>query len=63
MEDDSDKQIMMLLKQSKRKLKGESSNVRQQKQIYFDREREVGHVLLFNDYFYDEPIYPSNIFR
>ena len=44
-------------------MKGESSNVCQQKRRYFDREREVGHVWLFNDYFSDEPVYPSNIFR
>ena len=63
MDDDSDQQIMKFLEQLQQKMKGESSNVRQQKRRYFDREREVGHVRLFNDYFSDEPVYPSNIFR
>ncbi|CDP06307.1 unnamed protein product [Coffea canephora] len=63
MEDDTEDQIMMLLEQWQTYHTTSSSNMHPCSRRYYDRERGVGHVRLFNDYFVDNPVYPSHIFR
>ncbi|XP_042446923.1 uncharacterized protein LOC122031797 [Zingiber officinale] len=43
--------------------RAQSSSGRTQRRRYLNRDREVGHICLFNDYFSDDPVYPDDIFR
>ena len=33
------------------------------KHAYIERNREAGHIRLWNDYFSEDPTYPAHIFR
>ena len=63
MMDDIDDQIMKMLEQWQMQHTSSSRNIRPHNRRYYNRERGVGHVRFFNDYFTDEPVYPSHIFR
>ncbi|XP_042465902.1 uncharacterized protein LOC122048398 [Zingiber officinale] len=41
----------------------QNSSGRTQRRRYLNRDREVGHARLFNDYFSDDLVYPDDIFR
>ncbi|XP_024009329.1 uncharacterized protein LOC112084429 [Eutrema salsugineum] len=41
----------------------QASKKAKKKRAYIEREREVGHQCLWNDYFSENATYPSNIFR
>ena len=41
----------------------EETRKERKKRIYIERNREEGHIHLWNDYFSDTPTYPKNLFR
>uniref|UniRef100_A0A0D3C0S7 DDE Tnp4 domain-containing protein n=1 Tax=Brassica oleracea var. oleracea TaxID=109376 RepID=A0A0D3C0S7_BRAOL len=41
----------------------EGERRRRKKRVYIERNREEGHVRLWNDYFSETPTYPENLFR
>ncbi|XP_051113745.1 uncharacterized protein LOC127239577 [Andrographis paniculata] len=41
----------------------EGSSRQRRRRTYIERNREDGHTRLFNDYFSDNPVYPSSYFR
>ena len=41
----------------------EERKKRKKKRAYIERNREEGHVRLWNDYFSETPTYPDNFFR
>uniref|UniRef100_A0A0D2ZSW0 DDE Tnp4 domain-containing protein n=1 Tax=Brassica oleracea var. oleracea TaxID=109376 RepID=A0A0D2ZSW0_BRAOL len=41
----------------------EEERLERKKRVYIERNREAGHLRLWNDYFSDTPTYPENFFR
>ncbi|XP_042404757.1 putative nuclease HARBI1 [Zingiber officinale] len=63
--EDIDERRMLQLYEQRQMVhqRAQSSSSRTQRRRYLNRDREVGHARLFNDYFSDDPVYPDDIFR
>ncbi|XP_073024467.1 uncharacterized protein [Primulina eburnea] len=62
---DPGKELISLILQQSRQIFQvyQSNNVMRRKRRFIERNREVGHVRLFNDYFSTNPVYQDQIFR
>ncbi|XP_042386814.1 uncharacterized protein LOC121978550 [Zingiber officinale] len=63
---DVDERFMLMLMQQHQMLMEVGMSYlagRTHTRTYLDREREVGHYRLFNDYFSDQPVYTDEMFR
>ncbi|XP_042420397.1 uncharacterized protein LOC122008654 [Zingiber officinale] len=63
-EDIDERRMLQLYEQRQTvRQRAQSSSGRKQRRRYLNRDREVGHARLFNDYLSDDPVYPDDIFR
>ncbi|XP_042404789.1 uncharacterized protein LOC121994990 [Zingiber officinale] len=63
-EDIDERRMLQLYEQRQMvRQRAQSSSSRTQRRRYLNRDREVGHARLFNDYFSDDLVYPDDIFR
>ncbi|XP_042418742.1 zinc finger MYM-type protein 1-like [Zingiber officinale] len=63
-EDIDERRMLQLYEQRQTvRQRTQSSSNRTQRRRYLNRDREVGDAHLFNDYFFDDLVYPDDIFR